>query len=363
MGSRYIGEGEPTYFIAEIGNNHNGDYYLAKRTIEKAVEAGADAVKLQKRFVTETFAAELLERPQTKDQVFGKTYREYREAQELNREEFVQLKKYAEQLGVFFFATPFDRKSVDFLDEIGVDVYKIASFDVTNLPLLEYVAQKRKPVILSSGASTIEELDAAVETILKHHSDLVINHCVSIYPTPDEKLNLATITFLKNRYQPLPIGYSGHEQDILPSIVSVALGARAIERHITLDKALPGPDHATVSIEPDEFRQMIEGVRRIEKAMGVGAKALVDGELEKRSKHGKSVVSACEIPAGTFITAEMLTCKSPGYGLSPARLQAVVGKLARVHIPVDTVIKAEDIVWSENPVEGALTGRILAGGS
>src|SRR3989338_8702680 len=159
VGNKYVGQGQPTFFIAEIGNNHNGDYYLAKRTIEKAVEAVADAVKFQKRFINETFAKELIDKPQTKDQIYGKTYGEYRQALELDKGEFLKLKNHARQLGVIFFATPFDKKSVDFLEDVGVDVYKIASFDVTNTPLLEYVAQKKKPMFLSTGMATIEEVD------------------------------------------------------------------------------------------------------------------------------------------------------------------------------------------------------------
>ncbi|MDP3795298.1 MAG: N-acetylneuraminate synthase family protein [bacterium] len=365
VGSKYVGEGEPTFFIAEVGNNHNGDYYLAKKTIEESVRAGADAVKLQKRFIGETFARELLERPQTKDQIYGKTYGEYRMALELNQEEFENLKKFSEQLGVVFFATPFDKKSVDFLEEVGVDVYKIASFDVTNIPLLEYVAQKGKPMFLSTGAATIDELDEAVTAILKYNNQLMINHCVSIYPTPDEKLNLATIPFLKERYKPLPIGYSGHEHDYLPTLAAVAMGAKMVERHITLDKAMPGPDHATVSIEPEEFQAMVASTRRLEKAWGLPVKQLTDEELQTRNKHGKSVVATHPIAAGTIITAEMLTCKSPGYGLKPNMLGQLVGKFARVDITGDAVIKREDIVWPDavptQPVPGIIMDHRVGG--
>lgn len=345
IGNKYVGDGSPTFFIAEIGNNHNGDYYLARRIIEESVKAGADAVKLQKRFVTETFARELLERPQTEHQVFGDTYKEYREHQELNQKEFADLKKFSEDLGVLFFATAHDQKSADFLEGIGIDVYKVASFDITNIPLLEHVARKGKPIFLSSGGHTLEEFDAAVEVILRHHNQLIINHCVSMYPTPDEFLNLASISFLRDRYRPLPIGYSGHEKDILPSIASVMLGAKSIERHITLNKALPGPDHATVSLEPEEFGAMVTGVRRLEKALGVMDKHVVQGELEKVKKHGKSIVSRAAIPAGTVITADMLACKAPGYGLKPNMLPHVIGKTVKRDISEDAVLVGEDILW------------------
>ncbi len=346
IGDRYVGEGEPTYFIAEIGNNHNGDYYLAKRTIEEAVKAGADAVKFQKRFIDQTFAKELREKPQTKDQVLGKTYGEYRQALELSLDEFKKLKKVAQDLGTTFFATPFDKKSVDFLEEVGVDVYKIASFDATNLPLLEYVAKKGKPMILSTGMTSLEELDEAVKTIAPLNNQLVILHCVSVYPTTDERLNLATIPFLRERYKPIPIGYSGHERDYAPTLAAIALGAKCVERHITLDKSLPGPDHATVSIDHLEFKQMVDEARRIETALGKPGKHLFEEEMKTREKHSKSIVSKVKISAGTPITADMVICKSPGYGLKPRRLPEVIGKKLKKDVEEDTVLTEDHILWA-----------------
>lgn len=345
VGHKYIGEGAPVFFIAEIGNNHNGDYYLAKRTIEKAAQAGADAVKLQKRSITDVFAKELLERPQTKDQVFGKTYGEYRQHLELGEEEYHKLKEYAESLGLIFFATPFDTRSADFLEKIGCELYKIASFDVTNLPLLEHVAKKGKPMILSAGMSTWAEVDEAVETVLAHNPNLIIKHCISVYPTPDDQLNLASLEFLRKRYYPLPIGYSGHEKDILPSLAAIAMGAKTIERHFTLDKSLPGPDHGTVSIEPDEFKTLVDGARRLEKAMGNPETRLPAEELRVRQKHSKSLVSAVHIMAGTDIIPDMILIKSPGYGLKPNMKNSVIGKRAKQDIPADTVIVEEMIQW------------------
>ena len=345
VGNKYIGEGEPTFFIAEIGNNHNGDYFLAKRTIEEAVKAGASAVKLQKRFIDEVFNKELREKPQTKDQIFGKTYGEYRQALELDFDEFVKLKKVSQDLGTIFFATPFDKKSVDFLDKVGVDLYKIASFDVTNIPLLEYVAQKGKPMILSTGMSSIEEVDEAVETILKYNNQLVILHCVSVYPTNDERLNLLSVPFLKERYAPLPVGYSGHEKDFAPTLAAVTLGAKCIERHITIDKKLPGPDHATVSIDIPEFKAMIEGARRVEKALGKYGKFLFEEEMGTRHKHAKSLVAKKAIPAGTTITADMVVFKSPGSGLKPNMISKIIGKKVKTALAEDMVITSDHIVW------------------
>jgi len=346
VGDTYVGEGEPVFFIAEIGNNHNGDFHLAKKIIEESVRAGADAVKLQKRFIPEVFTHELRDKPQTKDQVYGETYGEYRENLELTLDEFIKLKKFCDDLGVIFFATPFDHKSVDFLEEVGVEVYKIASFDATNLPLLEYVAKKGKPLFLSTGMASLEELDEAVKTILKYNDQLIIKHCVSVYPTPDEKLNLATIPYLKDRYSPIPVGYSGHEKGFLPTLAAIAMGAKSIERHITLDKSMPGPDHGTVSIDIEEFKEMVEGARRIEKGFGESGKFLFEEEMGTRDKHSKSIATLGAVPKGVVLTADMVVCKSPGYGLKPRMLPELLGKKTKTDIPEDTVIVKDFIEWN-----------------
>ena len=338
VGNKYVGEGEPTFIIAEIGNNHNGDYFLGKKTIEQARLAGADAVKFQKRTVEDVFARELLDRVQTKDQIYGKTYEEYRRKLELKDEDFIKLKKYAESLGLIFFATPFDKKSADFLEYIGSEAYKIASFDVTHLSLLEHVAKKGKPIFLSVGMSDWDEIDEAIKTILQYNNQLIVKHCVTMYPVPDDKLNISTVKFYKERYSPLPVGYSGHEIDILPSIMAVVLGANSIERHFTLDKNLPGPDHGSVSINPKEFKSMVAGIRKAEKVLGKPMKGLWDEEKRVRDKHSKSIVSAVDMPVGTILTLDKLVFKSPGYGIKPSDINNVLGKKTKIDIKSDTVI-------------------------
>jgi sialic acid synthase SpsE len=350
LGATKVGEGCPPYFIAEIGNNHNGDFFLAKRSIEEAAKAGAHAVKFQKRSIADTFAKELRDKPQTKEEIRGKTYGEYRAGLELSLEDFKRLKEVADFNKIAFFATPFDIPSVDFLEEVGVPFYKVASFDVTNLPLLEYLAKKQKPIILSTGMATIEEVDQAVATVLAHHSQLVILHCVSVYPSPDEYINLNAMKVLRRRYSPLPIGYSGHEQDILPTIVAVAQGAAVIERHFTLSKNLPGPDHASVSIEPRIFSDMVMGSHRVRAMFGKNEKEILEQEKATREKHSKSLVSATFIPKGTIIKAEMLTVKSPGYGFKPRDMHMLVGRKAAIDIAADTVVRKEEIAWEEAPV-------------
>lgn len=333
-----IGPGHPVFVIAEIGNNHNGNINLARRSIEAAAKAGADAVKFQRRTVKDVFARELLMKEQMHSRSLGKNYEEYRLAQELKDEELAELKEYAHSMGVAFFVTPFDLKSVEAIAKIGVDCWKIASFDLRTKPLLEAVAKEPEPMFLSTGTATLEEIEDAVKTVLAHKKDLIVKQCVSIYPTPDENLNIGAIKTLQERLKPIPIGYSGHELGFYPTIAAVALGAVSVERHFTLDKTLPGPDHSTVSLDPFEFTMMCSQIRRIEKAVADTEVRCDEKEKGMLNKHGKSIVSRNEIPAGTPITAEMLTIKSPGYGIKPMDIHTVIGKTARVDIPGDTVI-------------------------
>jgi sialic acid synthase SpsE len=337
-----VGEGYPVFIIAEIGNNHNGDFELAKKTILAAKECGADAVKFQKRTVEEVFTKEMQEMPYVNDRSLAPTYGEHRRKLEFDRDQFVELKKYAEDLGLVFFVTPFDKTSADFLESIGVHAYKISSFDVTNLPLLEHVAKKGKPILLSTGMSTLEEIDTAIETILKHNDRLIVNHCTSIYPTPDESIDLHMVTTLNKRYAPLPVGYSGHEPDILPTVASTAMNARTVERHFTLDKKMRGSDHH-MSIDPKDFTEMVSQIRRMEKILGSQEKRIHALEKPIREKHGKSIVTSTDIPEGTILTKDMLTFKSPGTGFTPGEIGTLIGRRIVSPIPKDTVLTKEHL--------------------
>ena len=346
VGNKYIGEGEPNFIIAEIGNNHNGEIDLARKAVTEAARLGADAVKFQKREVDEVFTKSMQAVPQTNSRALGKTYGEYRRKQELKDEELKEMKILAHSLGMAFFVTPFDLKSAKILADIGMDAWKIASFDLNHRDLLEFVAKQGQPIFFSTGMANDEEVDSAVNTILKYNNQLIINHCVSIYPTPDADLNLGAVVFFKEKYSPLPIGYSGHEIGFIPTIAAVALGACTVERHFTLDKSLPGPDHSTVSLDPPELGEMVHQIRRIEKAVADKKKYLHEKEIGIRNKHGKSIVSKTTIPFGTLITKDMLTCKSPGNGLKPTVMDKVIGSVARVDIPGDTVLTEEMIIFS-----------------
>lgn len=339
-----IGEGHPAYIIAEIGNNHNGSLELAKKSVIAAHMAGADAVKFQKRSLEDVFTKELLNQPQTSSRALGTTYGEYRASLELDEKKLERIKNLAHQLGMAFFATPFDLKSVEILSNLGMDAWKVASFDATHSALLTAVAKKGQPIFISTGMSTLEERDEAVKTILKYNKNLIIKHCVSVYPTPAEDLNIGAVATLKERYAPLPVGYSGHEVGFIPTVAAVAIGANSVERHFTIDKSLPGPDHATVSLDALEFAQMVREIRRVEAGVADKKIYLHDGEIKHRQKHSKSIVAKIAIPAGAVISENMIAFKSTGKGgIKPTLAHTVVGRKAKINLELDSVILEEHL--------------------
>ena len=280
--NKTIGENEYPFIIAEIGNNHNGNLDTAMKLIESAKESGADAVKFQVKNIEKSFAKELLDSPYVNENSFGKTYREHKMALEFSEEQMKELYDFASKMSIICFSTPFDIDSVDMLERIGNPIYKISSFHVTDLKLIEYVCQTKKPIIISTGMSTIEEIDKAVELIKKFTKDFIIMHCVSCYPTEDKDVNLNIIPTLKNRYN-CPIGYSGHERGIAITASTVLLGCCAIERHFTLDRTMKGPDHAS-SVEPIGLNDIVTRSKKFFNAMGTSKKDVLDCELKNRKK-------------------------------------------------------------------------------
>lgn len=344
IGARPVGDDHPCFIIAEAGVNHNGDVEIAKRLITGATECGADAVKFQKRTVEDILIRSALERPYDSPTALAATYGEHRKKLELSEDAWHDLKKFAQEKNIIFFASAWDPKSADFLETLSVPVYKVASADLTNLPLLEHIAGKGKPVIMSTGMSTLEEIDEAVETVLAHNKELILMHTVSDYPCPDNRVNLKMIPALKSRYG-LPVGYSGHETGVAMSVAARTLGACVIEKHFTLDRAWRGPDHAA-SLEPEGLRRVVKYVRTaIEPAFGDGVKKITDEELKSRAKLAKSVAARVAIPKGTVITANMLAVKGPGTGLKPKHLKDLVGKTAQMDIFEDTLVPTEALEW------------------
>lgn len=280
IGSRVVGGGSPAYVVAEIGLNHNGDVELAKRLIDVAAEAGADAVKFQKR--TPEIATPEHMRDVPRDTPWGTmTYLEYRYRVEFDRAQYIEIADHALLRGVDWFASPWDVPSVAFLEDLDVAAHKVASASLTDTDLLEALRDTGKPVILSTGMSTIEQIDAAIGVLGTDR--LVLMHATSTYPMEPEEANLRMIPALRDRYPGVPVGYSGHERGLQISLAAVALGAVAVERHITLDRTMWGSDHAA-SLEPTGLTHLVRDIRVIEQALGDGVKRVFPGELAPMAK-------------------------------------------------------------------------------
>jgi N-acetylneuraminate synthase len=280
IGGVAIGPEEPVYVIAEIGLNHNGDVEIAKRLIDVAADSGAQAVKFQKR--TPAISTPEHMKNTLRETPWGTmTYLEYRYRVEFDREQYIEIGDYATLRGLSWFASPWDGIAVDFLEDLQVVAHKVASASVTDIAMLEALARTGKPIILSTGMSTLDQIDRAVEVL--GTDNLVILHATSTYPLPPEEANIRMITSLRDRYEGVPIGYSGHERGLQISIGAVALGAVAVERHITLDRTMWGSDHAA-SLEPTGFEHLVRDIRVLSEAMGDGVKRIFPGELAPLAK-------------------------------------------------------------------------------
>lgn len=327
------------YIIAEAGLNHNGSVDLAERLIDVAAVAGVDAVKFQKRTVSELAVGEVLDAPDERFPEFGSTYREVREHLEFSLDEYRRLKEYTERKGLEFIVTAFDTEAVDFLEELGVESYKLASHSLTNLGLLQYLAPLGKPTILSTGMAELEEIDKAVGIFHERDTPLVLLHCVSAYPTPLDQCNLRMVDVLRDRFG-VAVGYSGHELGYLPTLIAVARGASVVERHFTLDKTMSGFDHK-LSLEPDELVAMVRDIRRVPELVGTGQKIVSDTEWTTRRKYHVSMASSVVVPAGAVLQETMVAYKNPGTGVPPKLAHTLLGKRAIREIPADTLLSPE----------------------
>lgn len=278
IGDRAVGEGQPCYIIGEIGINHNGSVDIAKKLIDLATDTQADAVKFQKRTVEIVYSQEELDR--LRESPFGTTNRDLKMALELGLEQYREIDQYAREKGIVWFASPWDEDSVDFLEEFNVPVYKVASASLTDHGLLRYIRATGKPVILSTGMSTMAEIEAAVKIL--DEDKLILLHCLSTYPSVDSEINLAVINTLRDTFN-VPVGYSGHEHGVSLSVASVVMGASVVERHISLDRTMWGSDQAA-SLEPRGFELLVRDIRRFEVARGDGVKSVLDSEVPIRTK-------------------------------------------------------------------------------
>jgi sialic acid synthase SpsE/sugar phosphate isomerase/epimerase len=340
IGERLVGEGQPTYIIAEIGVNHNGILQLALELIEAAVDAGADAVKFQKRDLESLYSKKYLENANAGE----KTLRyllPILQRVELPEDDYYRLVDYCRQKGITFLASAFDIKSADFLASLEVPAYKVASADLTNLPLLEYLSGLGKPLILSTGMSRMEEVEYTVNFLKERDVEFALLHCNSTYPAAFEDINLRFMERL--RKFGVPVGYSGHERGIAVSTVASALGASIIERHITLDRTMDGPDHAA-SLEPHGFKKMVRDIRQVTFALGSGEEKFISrGEILNREVLGKSLVAARDITLGETIRPEMVTVKGPALGLSPQHYNELLGRTAIRDLAEDEPFLEKDL--------------------
>jgi len=344
IAERLIGDEEPCFIIAEAGVNHNGDINIAKRLIDAAKYAGADAVKFQ-TFKTEAFITRYAEKANYQKETTNSTESQFDMIKklELSGDDFKELFYYAQNKGILFLSSPFDKDSVDLLNELGISAFKIGSGEITNFPLLKHIAKKKHPIILSTGMSTLGEVAEALEFLNKEGaSDIIILHCVSAYPAKVGDMNLKVIETLRHAFK-LPVGLSDHTMGITVPIAAVALGACVIEKHFTLDKKLHGPDHRA-SLVPKELKDMIKAIRDVEKAMGNGSKCLSATEGKNRSVIRRSIIAKVDIPANTIIRKDMLEIKRPGDGLEPKLISSIIGKKAKVIIKQEKMITIDMIM-------------------
>ena len=340
---RRIAEDEPAYVIAEIGHNHQGDLDKAKALIHAARECGVDAVKFQKRDNRHLFTRAFFDSPYDNENSFGATYGAHREALELEKSDWFELSRYAREEGVAFVAAAFDEPSADFLAELGVDAFKLASGDLLNVPFLRYVAALDKPLFLSTGGGTIEDIDRAVEAISSLNAHLCVLHCTASYPADVEDLNLSVISVLRERYPELVVGLSDHHNGIAMAPVAFMLGARAFEKHFTLNHAWKGTDHA-YSLMPDGMRRFVRDLHRVPDALGDGVKRRLPSEERPLVKMGKKLVAARDLPAGHLLEAGDIVAKSPADGgLPPYEADRLLGKRLLRELAFEQDVALEDV--------------------
>jgi N-acetylneuraminate synthase/sialic acid synthase len=346
---RRIADDTPAFVIAEIGHNHQGSVEKAQELFVQAKYCGVDAVKLQKRDNRSLFTRAAFDAPYENENSFGPTYGLHREALELDRSAYAELRDSARELGLVFFATAFDEVSADLLEELDLPAYKIASGDLRNTPLLRHVASFGKPMVISTGGATLEDVDRALDTVLPLNSQVCVLQCTAAYPAAVEELELGVITSFRERYPDLVIGLSDHQDGIAMSTVAYMLGARVIEKHFTLSHAAKGTDHA-FSLMPEGMRKLVRDLSRIPAAIGDGVKRPLDTEREPLQKMGKKLVAARPLPAGHVLAEGDLVAKSPADEGQPAYVvddllgQALVRPLAE-----EEAILAGDVSPAPSP--------------
>ena len=325
IGRRVISDDSPCYVIAEVGHNHQGDLDTCRTLFRRATECGVSAVKLQKRNNRALYSKAMFARPYEHENSFGTTYGEHREALEFGREEYVALQELAAELEVEFFATAFDVASADMLAELDVPAFKMASGDLRNIPLLKHTAAFGKPMLVSTGGASMTDVERAYDAIMPLNRQLCIMQCTAGYPAEFHELDLGVISTYRKRFDDIVIGYSGHDNGIAMPTAAYVLGARVIEKHFTLNRAMKGTDHA-FSLEPVGLRKMVRDLDRVRVAFGDGEKKPYASEASAVLKMGKKLVAARDLPEGRVLDPDDVAIKSPGDGLPPYELDRVLGR-------------------------------------
>lgn len=340
IGTNEIGDHTPCYVIAEIGHNHQGSVEKARELFREAKLAGADAVKLQKRDNRGLYTKAAFDKPYDNENSFGATYGEHREFLEFGLAQYKELQAYARELGIDFFATAFDIASADFLHSLDVPAFKIASGDIKSTPLLEYVASFGRPIVISTGGALLDDVQRAYDTIMRINPQLGILQCTAGYPAAFEELDLRVVTEYRQRFAGAVIGFSGHDSGIAMPLAAYVLGARIVEKHFTLNRAMKGTDHA-FSLEPVGLRKMVRDLQRAYRALGDGHKKIYESERAPIIKMGKSLVVARDLPAGHVLTQADIVMKSPGGGIPPYELRNVLGRATAKALHEDDFLSFE----------------------
>lgn len=336
----WVGEDYPTYIIAEIGQNHNGEVRLAKKLIDMSVDAGASAVKFQKRDIPSELTKEAFNKPYDNPNSFGTTYGEHRMFLELDESQHLELKEYASAKGITYFCTPCDVPSVELLERIDCPFYKVASRDLTNIPLLEALGKTGKPVIISTGMASIEDIDAGIDALQLGKDKLMILQCTSQYPCALENVNLKVMDTLKERYG-LITGFSDHTSGVVVSTAAAVMGAAIVEKHVTLDRTMKGTDQPG-SLEKSGLSKLVEYIRATEIATGDGLKEVNPATAAAKIKLARSVTSKINIKKGDILTDELICLKSPGDGIKWNDRSVIVGKKAVKDIEADVTLMVSD---------------------
>ncbi len=346
IGSHEIGDQTDCYVIAEIGHNHQGKLQTAREMFKAAKAAGAHAVKLQKRNNRGLYTKAAYDKPYDNENSYGATYGEHREFLEFELKEYTELQAYAADLDVDFFATAFDMESADFLAKLNVPAYKIASGDVKSTPLLKHVASFGKPLIISTGGARLDEIKRAYDAVMPINPQLCLLQCTAGYPAAWEELDLRVITQYRQEFPGAVVGFSGHDSGIAMAVAAFVLGARVVEKHFTLNRAMKGTDHA-FSLEPAGMRKMVRDLERTRLALGDGVKKIHESERAPILKMGKSLVVAHDLPAGHVLTPADIVMKSPGGGIPPYELDQVIGLATTRALHADDFLSVDVLAGAE----------------